>query len=289
MLIDIQQVRRVYTHGRERGGGAARRRPADRQRRVRHHHGPVGLRQVDADALARVPRPPEFGGRYVLDGVAVETLHDLELSRLRNRKVGFVFQSFNLIPQLTVIENVELPLVYSGMPREERRDRALANARRRRPGAARDASADRAVGRRVPARRHRARAREPSRRSCSPTSPPATSIPGPAPRSCASSRNCTQTGTTLVLVTHDPEVPKWSERVISMRDGRVETRHQNRRRQPRRRRAAASRRLARASLGGAHGIPRDRCASASRTSSATSCARCSPCSASSSASRRSSR
>ena len=49
-------------------------------------------------------------GRYILDGVGVETLDDMQLSKLRNQKVGFVFQNFNLIPQLTVIENIELPL-----------------------------------------------------------------------------------------------------------------------------------------------------------------------------------
>src|SRR5262245_15996592 len=63
-------------------------------------------------------------GRYVLDGLEVQNLDDLELSRLRNRKVGFVFQSFNLIPQLDVIENVELPMMYSALSRSERMSRA---------------------------------------------------------------------------------------------------------------------------------------------------------------------
>jgi putative ABC transport system ATP-binding protein len=63
-------------------------------------------------------------GRCWLDGSAVEALSDEELSELRNRKVGFVFQSFHLIAQLDVLENVELPLVYGGVSPSERLERA---------------------------------------------------------------------------------------------------------------------------------------------------------------------
>jgi putative ABC transport system ATP-binding protein len=63
-------------------------------------------------------------GRCWLDGSAVEALSDEELSELRNRKVGFVFQSFHLIAQLDVLENVELPLVYAGVSPSERLERA---------------------------------------------------------------------------------------------------------------------------------------------------------------------
>ena len=64
-------------------------------------------------------------GRYVLNGEEVERLDDDRLSLVRNRSIGFVFQSFNLIPQMTVLENVELPLFYSRTPRGERRGRCL--------------------------------------------------------------------------------------------------------------------------------------------------------------------
>ncbi len=59
-------------------------------------------------------------GSYRLAGVAVHTLNDKRLSQLRNRKLGFIFQSFHLIPHLTVLENVELPLFYAGIARRER-------------------------------------------------------------------------------------------------------------------------------------------------------------------------
>jgi putative ABC transport system ATP-binding protein len=64
-------------------------------------------------------------GHYFLDGEPVETLDEQELSSLRNRKIGFVFQSFNLLPRDTALENVELPMVYAGVRPAERRARAL--------------------------------------------------------------------------------------------------------------------------------------------------------------------
>jgi putative ABC transport system ATP-binding protein len=65
-------------------------------------------------------------GRYLLDGIDVRGLDDLELSWIRNRKIGLVFQSFNLIPRTTALRNVELPLIYARVGRQERRARALA-------------------------------------------------------------------------------------------------------------------------------------------------------------------
>jgi len=64
-------------------------------------------------------------GAYKLDGVDVSALDDAGLSRVRNRRIGFVFQSFNLIPQLTVVENVEVPMLYGRASRRDRRKRCL--------------------------------------------------------------------------------------------------------------------------------------------------------------------
>ncbi len=66
------------------------------------------------------------GGRYLLDGADVGRLDDRRLAILRNRRIGFVFQSFNLIPRMSALANVELPLAYGGVKAAERRRRALA-------------------------------------------------------------------------------------------------------------------------------------------------------------------
>jgi len=64
-------------------------------------------------------------GDYILNGVNVSNLDDNKLADIRNKRVGFVFQSFNLLPRMTAIQNVELPLVYAKVPPKERRERAL--------------------------------------------------------------------------------------------------------------------------------------------------------------------
>jgi putative ABC transport system ATP-binding protein len=68
-------------------------------------------------------------GEYLLDGADVRDIPEDELSDLRNRKIGFVFQAFNLVPRTTALANVELPLTYAGLPRAERRERAVAALR----------------------------------------------------------------------------------------------------------------------------------------------------------------
>ena len=66
----------------------------------------------------------QYEGKYILDGIDISKSTENELSEIRNKKIGFIFQSFNLLPRLTALENVELPLVYSSIPKEKRHKRA---------------------------------------------------------------------------------------------------------------------------------------------------------------------
>lgn len=72
--------------------------------------------------LGILDRPTE--GTYILDGLDIASVRDKELSRIRNQKIGFVFQTYNLVSRTTALSNVELPMMYAGMGKKERRERA---------------------------------------------------------------------------------------------------------------------------------------------------------------------
>ena len=96
-----------------------------RSRRVRRHHGAVRLGQIHLHEHPRLPRPAQRRALLARSGRSVAELGKDELARLRNRTIGFVFQGFNLLPRMSLADNVALPLVYSRRrPRDERRKRA---------------------------------------------------------------------------------------------------------------------------------------------------------------------
>ena len=163
---------------------------------------------------------PPSGGRYRLDGVAVEQIEDAELSRIRNRKIGFVFQAFNLIPQHDVLENVELPLVYAGVARPLRRERSLAILRevglerreRHRPTELSGGEMQRvAIARALVVEPLLLFGDEPTGNLDSKTGEDIMKL----------FVDLNRRGTTIVLVTHDPHVAAYAQRTIHMRDGHI--------------------------------------------------------------------
>ncbi len=160
-------------------------------------------------------------GRYRLDGRSVETLSDGELSALRNRSIGFVFQAFYLIPELTVLENVEVPLIYRGVPAPERADRAhralrsvgLAGRARHRP-------TQLSGGERQRVAIARALVGEPSILLADEPTGNLDSRTGEEIADLLEALHAR--GTTLVVVTHEPRMAERAGRVIRVRDGRIE-------------------------------------------------------------------
>jgi len=168
--------------------------------------------------LGCLDRPSE--GWYRLDGMAVESLSDAALSKLRNERIGFVFQSFNLIPQHNVLENVELPLIYKGVGKGLRRERSL------------EILGQVGLGKKI---RHRAtelsggeKQRVAIARALA-VDPPLLLADEPTGNLDSQTgegimqifTDLHRRGTTIVVVTHSREVAAYTERVIEMRDGQI--------------------------------------------------------------------
>lgn len=160
------------------------------------------------------------GGSYRLDGKPVESLDDRELSGYRNRKIGFVFQSFDLLPQHSVLENVELPLIYGGMPGQTRRERCITLLERvglgdklfHRPGELSGGEAQRvAIARALAAGPLLLLADEPTGNLDTKT--------GRGIMELFDDLN--RKGATVVLVTHSSEIASYAGRGIEMRDGLI--------------------------------------------------------------------
>jgi putative ABC transport system ATP-binding protein len=164
------------------------------------------------------------GGEYVLNGHAVAGLEDDELARIRNREIGFVFQTFNLLPRSTALENVELPLVYAGVPRQERRDRAaealrsvdLGERMGHRPNELSGGQRQRvAIARALVTRPSIILADEPTGNLDSRTSEEIMSL----------FARLHEEGQTIIMVTHEPDIAAHAERLVTLRDGVIEQDH----------------------------------------------------------------
>ncbi len=161
-------------------------------------------------------------GEYWLNGQEVSGLTDDELARVRNREIGFVFQTFNLLPRATALHNVELPLVYAGVRANERRERAaaalervgLADRRQHRPNELSGGQRQRvAIARALVNAPSILLADEPTGNLDSVTSEEIMGVFG----------ELHAAGQTVLMVTHEPDIAAHAERVVVLRDGRVES------------------------------------------------------------------
>jgi putative ABC transport system ATP-binding protein len=171
------------------------------------------------NVLGCLDRPTS--GTYRIGGTDVSSLGDDELSRVRGERLGFVFQNYNLIPQLDVVENIEVPLFYAGRPEAEARERALALAHRlglserlgHRPAQLSGGQQQRvAIARALANDPLLLLADEPTGNLDSKTGEDILGLLD----------GLHADGKTLVIVTHDPGVAARADRTVHMRDGRVE-------------------------------------------------------------------
>ena len=161
-------------------------------------------------------------GQYLLQGEDVAGFDDERLSRVRNERIGFVFQSFHLVTHLTVLENVELPMFYARMPRAERRARALHLLER--VGLSRRTDHLPAMlsgGERQRAAIARALSNKPTMLLCDEPTGNLDSATSAEIMGLFAELN--GMGVTVVLITHDPSIASAAPRRISLRDGLVES------------------------------------------------------------------
>src|SRR5215470_1556340 len=125
MLIDIRDITKVYDMGEERVRALDGVTLSVAKGEYIAIMGPSGSGKSTLMNLIGCLDTPTAGS-YVLNGREVAKMTDDELAAIRNQEIGFVFQTFNLLPRTTALQQVELPLVYSGVPRKDRRDRARA-------------------------------------------------------------------------------------------------------------------------------------------------------------------
>ncbi len=159
-------------------------------------------------------------GTIRLDGTMIEHASERELARIRNRKIGFVFQFFNLLPKLTVLQNVELPLIYTGVSSRERRERALhalklvdmENRAKHRPMQLSGGQQQRtAIARALVNDPKIVFADEPTGNLDSHTGETILQL----------FYKLSEEGRTIALVTHDPEIAAFTPRRIEIRDGKI--------------------------------------------------------------------
>lgn len=159
-------------------------------------------------------------GEFYLDGYPVSQAKDDELADIRNRKIGFVFQNFHLLPRTTAVENVELPLLYGGIPAKERRERAiqalidvgLAERLNNKPNELSGGQQQRvSIARALVNDPVILLADEPTGALDTRTSEEIMGI----------FQHLNDAGKTVILVTHEPDIAEYAKRIVRFRDGQI--------------------------------------------------------------------
>lgn len=218
-LIELTGIRRIYRVGQEEVHALAGVDLEIRRNEYVAIMGPSGSGKSTLMNLIGCLDTPTSGS-YRLNGRAVEGLTDDELARIRNLEIGFVFQTFNLLPRADVLHNVDLPLVYAGVPGQERKRRAmraleqvgLKEQSRRRPNELSGGQRQRvAIARALVTDPSLILADEPTGNLDSKTGEEILGVFDRIHRD----------GNTVILVTHDDGIARHAHRVIRILDGRI--------------------------------------------------------------------
>ena len=159
-------------------------------------------------------------GSYFLNGTDVSTMNEIELSHIRNKTLGFIFQQYNLLPKLNLLENVELPLIYRGMPPKEREDRAMKTLER-------VGLADRA--KKMPSQLSGGQQQRVSIARALAGEPPVILADEPTGALDTKTgrdvldfiKKLNEDGTTIVLITHDMTIAEEAKRIVRIQDGKI--------------------------------------------------------------------
>ena len=219
MLIDIREITKTYEMGEEKVHALSGVTLGVHKGEYVAIMGPSGSGKSTLMNLIGCLDTPSSGS-YVLNGREVATMTDDELAAIRNQEIGFVFQTFNLLPRTTALQQVELPLVYSGLARKERRERAvkaleavgLADRMGHQPS-------EMSGGQRQRVAIARALINDPSILLADEPTGNLDSQTGIEIMALFDQLN--SRGNTIVLVTHEEDIAAHARRIVRLRDGKV--------------------------------------------------------------------